>query len=605
MAAQSADNPGAAVYAKYCAACHEQTGERIPTRDALAKMSPARILRTLDFGQMMSIAYPMRRNERALVAAFLGKGADETALPASAMCKPDRPVMSASFREKWGGWSPAQDNTRFQTARRAGLVASDLGRLQLKWAFGFPGDVTAFAAPTVQDGSLFVGSAGGMVQALDARTGCVHWQYQARGPVRAAMTIATTRTSGVARDALVFSDQNGGVYALDARTGKEVWTTRVEEHEATRLTGSFAVHDGIAFVPAASWEETRSIDSAYPCCTIRGSVTAVRIRDGSVLWKTYLVDRPVRTGKMPWGTETFGPSGAGVWSAPTVDVARGLLYVTTGDNYSRPATATSDAVVAMSLNDGHIVWSKQTTAGDVFNSSCSRAAKCPFKNGPDVDFGSSAMLVRTADGRDILIAGQKSGMVHAFDPDDRGGILWQTQVARGGANGGVQWGMASDGSNVFAAAGGSVRLRGTGTDGGYSPVGNASFDPAQGGGLTALDVVDGRKAWFAAASACAPPRPGCSPAQSGAVTAIEGAVFSGSMDGHLRAFSATDGKLLWDFDTAKSFTTVNGVPANGGSLDGAGPVVVDGMVFVNSGYPRFGGMPGNVLLALGIPEPDK
>ena len=589
-AAQTPAVSGEAVYARYCAACHEQVGTRIPARDALTKMSPARILRTLDFGQMMSIAYPMRRDERDAVAAFLGKGKDESVLPASAFCGASL-AMSSATAESWSGWGPAQDNARFQSPQRAGLVASDVGRLQLKWAFGFSGDVTAFAAPTVQGGSLFVGSAGGMVQALDARTGCVHWQYQARGPVRAAMTLAS--------NSLVFSDQNGGVYSLDARSGKEIWKMRVEEHEATRLTGSFAVQDGIAFIPAASWEETRSIDPAYPCCTFRGSVTAVRIGDGSVVWKTYMVDRPVKTGTMPNGTETFGPSGAGVWSAPTVDAARGVLYVATGDNYSRPATATSDAIVALSLSDGHIIWSQQVTQGDVFNSSCNRVAKCPFKNGPDVDFGSSAMLVHASSGRDILVAGQKSGVVHAFDPDNKGRILWQTRVAQGGANGGIQWGMASDGINVYAAAAGSVRVQGPGTASGLAPVGSAQFDPAKGGGLTALNIADGKTVWFAAAAPCNPPRPGCSPAQSGAVTAIEGAVFSGSMDGHLRAFSTVDGKVLWDFDTATPFTTANGVPANGGSLDGAGPVIVGGMVFVNSGYPRFGGMPGNVLLAFG------
>jgi polyvinyl alcohol dehydrogenase (cytochrome) len=551
---------------------------------------------------MMSIAYPMRRDEREAVARFLGKGMDEAALPASAFCKAGRFAMSAASQGSWSGWGPSGTNTRFQTTEHAGLVAQDLGRLELKWAFGFSGDVTAFAAPTVQGGSLFVGSAGGMVQALDAKTGCVHWQYQANGPVRAAITIATTWTGDVGRDSLLFSDQNGGVYSLDALSGREIWKMRVEEHEATRLTGSFAVHDGIAYVPAASWEETRSIDPAYPCCTFRGSVTAVRVQDGSVLWKTYLVDRPVKTGKTPGGTDTFGPSGAGVWSAPTVDAARGLVYVATGDNYSRPATTTSDAIVALSLADGHVAWSQQATQGDVFNSSCTRVAKCPFKNGPDVDFGSSVMLVRTDGGRDILVAGQKSGVVHAFDPDDKGRILWQTRIARGGANGGVQWGMASDRTHVYAAAAGSARMRGADNLGGLAPVGNAQFDPAQGGGLTALNVVDGKVAWFAAAAACNPPRPGCSPAQSGAVTAIPGAVFSGSMDGHLRAFSTDDGKLLWDFDTAKSYSTVNGVPASGGSLDGAGPVITGGMVFVNSGYPRFGGMPGNVLLAFGIPE---
>ena len=180
---------------------------------------------------------------------------------------------------------------------------------------------------------------------------------------------------------------------------RPIWKKRVEEHEATRLTGSLAVQDGVAFVPAASWEETRSIDPAYPCCTFRGSVTAVRVRDGSVVWKTYLVDPPKKTGATAVGTATFGPSGAGVWSTPTVDAARGVLYITTGDNYSHPATATSDAVIALDLKTGRIVWSQQTTPGDVYNSSCgSRGAELSSESGPDYDFGASAMLVRTPNG---------------------------------------------------------------------------------------------------------------------------------------------------------------------------------------------------------------
>jgi polyvinyl alcohol dehydrogenase (cytochrome) len=593
-AALAAEAGGEAVYAQYCASCHEQVSPRIPTREALTKMSPARILRTLDFGLMMSIAYPIKRNEREAVARFLGKGKDEAALPASAYCKADRPIMSAASLGNWTGWSPSQDNTRFQTTERAGLAAADIGKLELKWAYGFAGDVIAFAAPTLFNGTLFVGSAGGAVQALDASTGCVHWIYQANGPVRTAMTVAEEG----ARKTLLFSDQNGWVYALDARTGKSRWKKKVEEHEATRLTGSLAVHDGVAFVPAASWEETRAIDPAYKCCTFRGSVTAVRVRDGARVWKTYLVDQPKKIGTTAVSTETYGPSGAGVWSTPTIDAVRGLLYVTTGDNYSHPATATSDAVIALNLKSGAIAWSQQTTPNDVYNSSCgSRGANCPEDNGPDFDFGASAMLVKTADGRDVLVAGQKSGMVYALDPANNGKLLWQTRVGKGGVNGGVQWGMASDGRTVYASVSDVVRPAGTM---GAAPIGNALLDPEKGGGLTALNIADGTKVWFAPGIPCAPPRPGCSPAQPAAVTVLPGAVFSGSMDGHFRAFSTEDGKLLWDFDTLKNFTTVNGVPASGGSLDGAGPLVAGGMVFVNSGYPRFGGMPGNVLLAFGV-----
>ena len=157
--------------------------------------------------------------------------------------------------------------------------------------------------------------------------------------------------------------------------------------------------------------------------------------------------------------------------------------------------------------------------------------------------------------------------------------------------------MTSDDRNVYAAVSDVVRKQ---LITGAKVVGGADFDPIQGGGLTALQLKDGNKAWFAPSYPCTPPRPGCSPAQSAALTCISGAVFSGSLDGHLRAFSTEDGHLLWDFDTVRDYFTVNGVPAKGGSIDGAGPVVVDGELYVNSGYPRLGGMPGNALLAFSV-----
>jgi polyvinyl alcohol dehydrogenase (cytochrome) len=558
-------------------------------------MSPARILRTLDFGLMMSIAYPIRRDEREAVASFLGKGADDAAPPQSAFCK-GQSIMAGAVRESWRGWGPTESNARYQTADGAGLKAADIGKLELKWAYGFSGDVTAFGALTMLNGTLFTGSAGGVVQALDAKTGCLFWTFQANGPVRSAPVVSTDG----ADTTLVFSDQNGWVYGLEAKTGAKRWSRKVEEHEATRLTGTPAIADGVAFIPAASWEETRSIDPNYRCCTFRGSVTAVRVRDGATVWKSFLVDAPKRTGMTANGTPTFGPSGAGVWSTPTVDRQRGLLYITTGDNYSHPATATSDAVMALDIKTGKIAWTQQTTPKDVYNSSCgSKGANCPEDAGPDFDFGSSAILIRTAAGRDVLVAGQKSGVVYALDPDNKGKLLWQMRVGKGGVNGGVQWGMASDGRYVYASV--SDVVRPPGLMGAPGAVGNATLDPNLGGGLTALNIADGSKVWFAPGHPCVPVRAGCSPAQPGAVTLIDGAVFSGSMDGHIRAYAASDGKLLWDFDTAKTYTTVNGAAGKGGSLDGAGPIVAGGMVYVNSGYPRFGGTPGNVLLAFGLP----
>jgi polyvinyl alcohol dehydrogenase (cytochrome) len=587
---------GEAVFGKYCATCHDHPDGRIPPREALKAMSPQRILRTLDFGLMMSIAYPIKREDRMAVANFLGGGADESTIPQNAYCKADRPVFPGPVQAVWNGWSPNSDNTRFQGAENAGLYVEQLGKLELKWAFGFPGDVTTFGAPVVVNGTLFTGSAGGGIYAIDAKTGCLNWLFQADGPVRSAPLAVNDGPV----TSLVFGDQNGEVYALDARTGKQRWKKRVEEHEATRLTGSPAVSNGVVFIPAASWEETRSIDLNYPCCTFRGSVTALNVKDGSVVWKTFLVDPPKRTGQTKTGTPTFGPSGAGVWSTPTVDTKRGMLYITTGDNYSHPATELSDAFVALDIKTGKVAWSTQTFPKDVYNSACGqKTANCPEESGPDYDFGAAPMLVHGIGGRDVLVAGQKSGVVFGLDPDDKGKMLWQQRVGKGGTNGGVEWGTASDGRYVYAATSDLRQI--VGDTHKVAPVGDADLDPNAGGGVTAMSVIDGEKVWTAPGIPCKPARPGCSPAQPGAVTAIQGAVFSGSMDGHVRAYSTADGKVIWDFDTEKTFKAVNGVPAKGGAINGAGPVIAGGMVFVNSGYPRQGGTSGNVLLAFGPP----
>ncbi|HUQ51075.1 MAG TPA: PQQ-binding-like beta-propeller repeat protein, partial [Gammaproteobacteria bacterium] len=559
-------------------------------RSALQQMPAARIVRALDAGAMLAIAMSMNRDERLAVADYLGTDAPDAAVPASAYCTNRAVKLAPTSRAGWNGWSPTQDNARYQVAERAGLTAAQVPRLELEWAYGFAGDVTAFAAPVVVDGHVFVGSASGLVQALAADSGCVKWTWQADGPVRAAPLVAPRDGGHV----LLFGDFTGWFYAVDAATGALVWRTRVEAHDSTRLTGAAAVHDGVVYVPVSSWEESRAGDPAYPCCTFRGSVVALRIGDGSQLWQTYLTDVPRELGKNGTGAPLYGPSGAAVWSAPTIDAARGLLYVTTGDNYTEPVTPTSDAVVALALADGRVAWLKQITAGDAYNGSCNRdhRSNCPYEPGPDSDFGSSAILLP---GGARLLAGQKSGIVFALDATKRGEILWQTRVGEGGTNGGVQWGMATDGELVFATVSDVGRTRSAG-----NPFDTRRYilDPKRGGGLTALRVADGSRAWHFASPPCRDAAPaGCSPAQPGAVTLIPGVVFATSNDGHVRAHATDSGRVLWDFDTAREFATVNGVPARGGSLDGQGVVVADGLVLVSSGYPRNGGMPGNALLA--------
>ena len=539
---------------------------------------------------MINVAYVLSREEREAVANFLGVQRPDTPLPPQAYCI-DRSVNAGA--SAWNGWSPDFSNTRYTTT--GGIALNQVGKLKLKWAYAFEGDVSAFGAPTVLGHTLFVGSAGGAVQALSTDTGCVRWVYQADGPVRSAPVIVPNGKTHV----LVFTDLTGWAYGVEAETGHLIWKKKPEPHDSARLTGSAVVENGVVFIPAASWEETHASNPEYPCCTFRGSVTALRAKDGTQVWKTYMIaekpkEREKRECTVGTNIGAWGPSGVGVWASPTLDAKRGLLYAATGDNFSSPATEMSDSVVALDLKTGRIVWFKQMTPGDIFSGACTGKG-CP---GPDYDFGASAILTKLPNGRDVLLAGQKSGVVYALDPDRKGQILWQTRVGKGGTNGGVEWGMASDGQKVYAAVSDLARKvpPGTVVQVGLPP------DPTQGGGLTALRIANGEKAWYAAPQPCGTTKPLCSPAQPAAVTAIPGVVFSGSTDGHLRAFDAEDGHVVWDFDTAREYQTANGIPGRGGALDGAGPVIAGGMLFVNSGYARNGGMAGNVLLAFAPEE---
>ena len=585
--ALSAGVSGEAIYQQRCAVCHDSGNPRIPPRNELKKLSIARILRTLDFGEMQNVASKLRRDEREAVASYLGVPGGNGEVPAKAYCVDRMVTLTGHSKAEWNGWSPALTNTRYQPGDAAGLTLSQVPRLKLKWAYGFDGDIVAFAQPTVVNGHLFVGSASGLVQALNVESGCVQWVFQAIGPVRTAIVAVPLGE----RHALLFGDSTGWFYSVEAETGRLLWKKRPEPHEATRLTGAPLAYEGTVFVPVSSWEEGRTTNPEYLCCTFRGSVVALRIKDGSQIWKTYTIAEEAKeTGENQWG-----PSGAAVWSAPTLDTKRGVLYVTTGDNYSTPATPMSDSVLALELATGRIVWTKQTTPGDIWTTSCSTKGDCP---GPDYDYGSSAILEKADDGRNVLLAGQKSGMVYALDPDRKGAILWQVRVGQGGINGGVQWGMASDGQQVYAATSDVVRNQAPSADP-LDPRPQLA-DPKIGGGLTALRIANGERVWFAPPIVCGPAaKPGCSPAQSQAVTAIPGVVFSGSSDGHLRAYSGEEGNILWDFDTVRDYQTVNGARATGGSLNGPGAVVAGGMLFVNSGYAQ-GRIPGNVLLAFSI-----
>jgi polyvinyl alcohol dehydrogenase (cytochrome) len=577
------NDAGGAVYQKHCAQCHDKGLGRAPQLLMLSQLTPEQVMAALTTGKMVEQGKSLTADESRSVAMFVtgGKsfGAGEAAVQGA--CAEPAPAFDKPFAGPyWNGWGVDAANRRMQSAAMAGLRADQVPQLKLKWAFGFPGAGKANAQPTVVGGRIFAGSDTGKVYSLDAATGCIYWIFKADRPVRTAITIGPVGGKWAA----YFGDQHAQAYAVDAATGALLWKVRVEEHPAAMITGAPALYDGRLYVPDSSFEEVTGAATKYECCTFRGAVTALDAATGKQIWKSYTIaetPHPVRKNRQ--GTQLWGPSGAGVWSAPTIDPKKHAVYVVTGDSYSDPAARTSDAFLAFDMDTGKLLWSRQLTEGDAYNLGCPAGDNCPETKGPDFDFGCSPNLVDLPNGKRALVAGQKSGMVHALDPDQQGEVLWSVHVGKGGPLGGVQWGNASDTEKVYVAVSDHY----------------ATQNLKEAGGMFALKLATGERVWSTPAPPCGE-NPTCSPAQSAAVTLIPGVVFSGSLDGHLRAYATGDGRIVWDVNTATDYQTVNGAKGKGGSLDGPGPVVVGGTLYVNSGYGMFGEMPGNVLLAFSV-----
>lgn len=589
---------GAALYGANCAVCHDGGLNRAPPRDLFRAMLPGQVLRALETGTMLSMAVTLSTDDRRALAEYVtGKTfADSPPMTptAAAMCSDDAAELTGDGPH-WTGWGGSSTaNTRFAPTSASGIDADNVGRLELKWAFGLPGHIQSFGNPAVYGGRLYFGSLGGIVYSVDAASGCVHWYREIGSAVRSGISFAEIDTESGPRLAAFFGDRAAYAYAVDAATGETIWRKKVDDFPAARVTGSPAYHDGRLYVPVASGEEAAGANADYECCQFRGNLVALDADTGEQLWKTYMVDEPRPTKKNAIGVQLWGPSGAPIWSSPAIDPVRNAVYVTTGNNYTDPTSDLSDAFVAMDLDTGEILWARQMTESDAYVAACRLEDKtnCAESDGPDVDFGASPILVDLGNGDRVLVAGQKSGVVHALDPDRDGALLWQVRIGRGGSMGGIQWGSAADNRNVYVALSDIMRLA-------VEHSWATEADPEIGGGMYALRLADGERVWYTPPEPCGS-RFRCSPAQSQAVTATDGVAFSGSYDGHLRAYSTEDGTVLWDFDTVRSYDTVNGVPAQGGSMDGAGPVVAGGMLYVNSGYPTGGGMPGNVLLAFSI-----
>ncbi len=509
--------------------------------------------------------------------------------PEEARHCPAAPLGDPLARPGWNGWGVDVVNSRFQPAAGA-LTAGTVSRLELKWALGFPAQEFAAGQPSVVGGRIYLGTGPGAVYAFDAQSGCIHWRFPTHHVVRTSVSIGRLPGSP-ARDAAFFGDLQANVYAVDAETGTHLWTKRLDLHPQARITGAPTFFDGRLYVPVSSLEEAVASSPTYECCTFRGQVWALDAATGQEIWRTYTIESPaVATKKNARGVQQWGPAGAAVWNAPTIDARRGVLYIGTGDGYTAPAASTTDAIIALDLKTGKKVWVNQLTPNDAWIGGCDDASKrslnCPDVVGPDFDFGQSPILRDLPDGRSLLVVGQKSGIGWALDPDRQGAIVWQERAGKGSLRGGMLFGSAADAAQVYFA------------------VSDVPSGPADAGGLAAVTMATGTRAWFTRP----PPVPcdtddttRCLQAQAAAISAIPGVVFSGATNGILRAYSTVDGTILWEHDTARAYTTVNGLPARGGRLYGPGPVIVDGALYMTSGYADTkGGKPGNVLLAFGV-----
>jgi len=569
-------------YTQSCTNCHGNPA--VPTAPAeatLRQMTPESIFAALDSGAMREQAQDLPDGEKRSIAEYLAGRKLGMAKIADAKVMPNRcptnPAISLST-PMWNGWGVDPENTRFQAGEGAGLTADRVPQLKLKWAFGFPGATVVFGQPTLAAGRVFLGVDTGYAYSIDAASGCVYWSFQALAGVRSPISVGPIERQQ-AKYAAYFGDIRGNVYAVDALTGDLLWKAVADAHPVARITGAPKLYRDRLYVPVSSMEEGAGGNPMYQCCTFRGSVVALDANTGREIWKTYTISeaaKPLR--KNSQGVQLWGPAGGGVWDSPTIDLKRNAIYVGTGDAYSGTAPATTDAILALDMETGKILWTVQDTASDAWIGSCRPphpSENCPDPLGPDYDFGTSPILKTLPDGHRLLVAGQKSGIVWAHDPDKNGALLWKTNLAPKPPNdqGEVVWGGAADGENAYFGL--------------------------NSGGLAALQLATGERKWFVPLD----PAEGMERhrGESGPVSTIPGVVFSGAWDGVLRAFSAKDGSLLWDYNTVREFQTVNEVPAKGGSMGATGPTIAGGMVFVGSGYIGVqNGMPGNVLLAFSV-----
>jgi len=576
--------PGAKLYAKNCASCHDGSVAKAQHFQWLEMMSPASIVSALSGGVMAEQGAMLSEDEKLRVAEYITRVDLADGLPKvsyAAMCEGPEARFDRSKPAVLTGWG--HETRRFVPASLGGVEAGDMGELELKWTYAYPNATKARSQPVIGYGAAYVGSDDGTVYAFDLETGCARWMFKASAEVRTGIVLVDGPTPMV-----YFGDLTSKLYAVEALTGELTWSRRMDDHPSATLTGTPAFHDGTLYVPVSSLEVVPAADPEYECCTFRGHLDAVDAKSGEVKWQFWAISEEPRRSERD-GKASYAPSGAPMWTSPTIDAKRGVLYAGTGENYSSPADQNSDSIFAIDLASGRRVWHRQTIAGDAWNVACmmEENPNCPSERGPDFDHSSSPLLIDVGGGKQVLAVGHKNGIVYGLDPDAKGKVLWETKIGRGSIQGGVHWGMAAEGTTVYVPINDMNNTRN-----------GDLLDPnAARPGMHAVDARTGRKLWSNVQSnVCGEGRPFCDPGVSAAVTAVPGAVIAGHMDGWIRAYSRNSGKRLWEFNTVRSFDTVNGMEGRGGSMSGPGAAVGDGYLVINSGYGLYSHEAGNVLL---------
>lgn len=600
QSARAMESIAGEVFATRCMSCHRFFAEP----GYFKKLHPSEIYTALRSGSMQEAAVGLDDGTLRAVANYLGNPKALEARPANGgakLCSTQDRKDEGSSSAYWPGFSLDVRNNR--SVKRS-FTTDDTQALKLAWTFTYPDTQywNGAANPlAIAEGRIFAASVNKWVYALDAQTGCAFWTFEADGRIRSNVAVA----DGTA----VFGDLLGNVYALDSETGKLIWRQKADFQANARITGSLTVHKGRVYVPVSSLQEALTFSPDISCCTFAGSVVSFDLGSGNRVWQTYMIDEPLRhLGKTPNGVNRFGPSGVGVWSVPTVDEKRGLIYVGTGNQYTEPAVEAVDAVVALDMNTGEKRWiqslaPEETGGVDIWTAACDpsidpQGAGCSPKHVPgqggthagDRDISAPVMLVRrNEDGREVLVVGSEDGMLYALDPDAKGKVLWKTRVGIGSGIGGIQYGMASDGTLAYAPL---VDLDEVGLS-------QAATAEAK-GALAAVDLTTGEIAWRTELpmDGCEGKSDICTNGLTAPPLVLGDVVISGGFDGVLRIFDRVSGNIVWTYDSVRQYQGVNGMPGEGGSFGMGGAVLGDDILYINSGFGFLGlGLPGNVLLA--------